>query len=40
MHFCQDEMNAILLSIPFIGAMWAWLKAKFHHKKHHKDCDK
>lgn len=40
MHFCQDEMNAILLAIPFVGAFVAWLKAKFHHRKHHKDCDK
>ncbi len=26
MHFCQDELNAILMSVPFIGYAFAWCK--------------
>lgn len=39
-HWCSDESNMVLMSIPFAGAMWMWLKAKVHHYRKHKDCDK
>lgn len=38
-HFCQDEMYLLFMSIPAVGGSVAWLRAKFHHKKEHKDCD-
>ncbi len=28
MHFCQDELTALLTAIPAIGLAWRWLKAK------------
>ena len=35
-HFCQDELFAILAMIPLIGLSVPWLKSKFH--RDHKDC--
>lgn len=42
MHFCggPDDLIYLLMAIPFMGTFIGWLKAKFHHKHHHKDCDK
>ena len=42
MHFCggPDDLIYLLMAIPFMGPLIGWLKAKFHHHKHHKDCDK
>lgn len=37
-HWCQDETNMLLMSIPFVGASWAWLQAKLHHKHAHHNC--
>lgn len=39
MHFCQDELNAIFMGIPFVGAIYMWLKSKFHHMAHHPECE-
>jgi hypothetical protein len=36
MHFCQDELYALLMALPFLGGLVAWLKSKFHRK--HKNC--
>jgi hypothetical protein len=33
-HFCADELNALMLGIPFLGV----LTAKFHNLKHKKSC--
>lgn len=38
MHFCMDELYAILYAIPFVGVFWAWLRAKIHHSRVHSDC--
>lgn len=44
MHFCQDELVAILMVIPFIGIFYRkvshWIHIKFfHNEKHHdKNC--
>ena len=32
MHFCQDEANAIMQSLPFLGAAWLWLRNVFKRK--------
>lgn len=30
MHFCQDELNAILALLPFIGTAWFALRGLLH----------
>lgn len=38
MHFCQDELYAMLMALPFLGYFGAWVKTKFHkpHPGHHE----
>lgn len=38
MHFCSDELYAILMAVPFLGFFVAWLRSKLHHKHEHADC--
>jgi hypothetical protein len=38
MHFCMDELMALLAAFPMVGFAIAWLRAKFHHRKTHTDC--
>jgi thiol:disulfide interchange protein len=38
-HWCQEETNTLLMSLPFAGASFAWLQAKLHHRKVHHDCE-
>jgi hypothetical protein len=35
---CHGEISTIVYSLPLIGAGLAWLRSKFHHRKHHGDC--
>jgi hypothetical protein len=43
MHFCSDELFAILAMLPFIGVFFRrihdWYHLKFGHKCHKKDCN-
>lgn len=38
MHICRHEIELALYGIPIIGFAWAWLKAKWHHRKVHPTC--
>ncbi len=40
MHFCADELFAILALVPGVAFAWAWLRAKIHHRDAHNGCDK
>lgn len=31
MHICSDEVNAMLMTIPFIGVGLAWGRSKLKH---------
>jgi hypothetical protein len=31
-HFCWDEVQAILLGLPFVGFAWGWARAKVSRK--------
>lgn len=33
-HWCMQETQALLMMLPFLGAMWFWVRSKF--KKHEK----
>lgn len=35
-HFCQDELYMIMAMLPFIGAFFRNLHAKYHSKHNHK----
>lgn len=41
MHFCGglDDLIYLLMFIPGLSFALAWLKARFHHKSKHKDCN-
>lgn len=39
-HFCQQEVNLIVMAVPGVGMAGAWLRSKFHHYVRHKDCKK
>lgn len=32
MHFCQDELMALLGALPFLGFIWAWVRTKLLRK--------
>jgi hypothetical protein len=36
-HFCPQEMMVLLMMIPFMGGLIAWVRRKF--KKHEKQED-
>jgi len=37
-HFCWDEAQVLLMSMPFVGFSLVWLRSKFPKKTHaHKD---
>lgn len=38
MHICVDEVKALVCLVPMLALLWAWVKAKLHHRKHHGDC--
>lgn len=40
MHICQHEIIAFFYAITTGTLVWKWLKAKFHHRKTHQDCEK
>ena len=45
MHICQDEVNQILMVIPFVGIGLAWSRSKLLHAYSHvknfaKECGK
>lgn len=33
MHFCQDELMAVLALIPFVHAIRTWLKGRVYGKR-------
>lgn len=39
MHFCQDEARQLILLVPFLGTLWAWLRARWHHRRKHPECE-
>lgn len=36
MHFCSEELLAILMMFPFIGAIFARIRVWWHTKRNHK----
>ncbi len=38
MHFCQDELFALLSAISGLGFLVRWLKAKFHGRSAKHKC--
>lgn len=39
-HWCQDETNMFILSVTGGSGIIAYLRARWHHFRHHKDCAK
>lgn len=33
-HFCADELRVLLVSLPVVGCLVCWLKAKIKSHKH------
>lgn len=40
MHFCMDEVYAIMMLVPGVGLLVGWIRAKLHHRREHADCKK
>jgi hypothetical protein len=38
MHFCMDEVMAIMMLVPGLAFAAAWLRGKLHHRKNHPTC--
>ncbi len=37
-HFCADELFFIMSSLPFLGAAFAWLRARWHGQHRKTEC--
>jgi len=38
MHFCHEELFAIMAAIPAVGFVFTWIKIKLFPKKHKCAC--
>ena len=35
MHFCADEMTAVMAAVPILGYAWSWARSKWRTIREH-----